>query len=136
MAKLYLTSFSLTCLTNSMVFIYCRPVSLFSQEDIASKRNSLNHTQQRPASVTSPMANNSNFIEELKLATKSSTLRRTSTAGIGPGESQGAKMVFSSTNGPVVNGIADKSKGVCINSIYESDTHLPLWSKVRESKYS
>ena len=115
-------------------FIYCRPVSIFSQEDIASKRNSLNHTQQQPASVTSPMANNSNFIEELKLATKSSTLRRTSTAGVGPGESQGAKMVFSSTNGPVMNGIADKSKGVCIKTpfINESDTHLPLWSNVRE----
>ena len=57
---------------------------------------------------------NQNFIDELKLATKTSTLRRTSNAGIGPGESSGAKMVFSSTNGPVVNGVGDKSKVVGI----------------------
>ena len=73
---------------------------------------------------------NSNFIEELKLATKSSTLRRTSNAGIGSGEPQGAKMVFSSTNGPVMNGV-DKSKGVGIESQAMSLSHILFHDKER-----
>lgn len=96
-----------------MLFNY-RPSSLFTQEDIASKRNSLNPTPQNPSSAPSPMAN-PNFIDELKQATKSSTLRRTSKTGIG--DSPQATMVYSSANGAVVNGTANKSKVFIVTAL-------------------